>query len=196
MALTDNLDLTLAGEMMKEKLDSNDTYISYTASPFIAAPRKDRQEGSAAFNFDYRPTSWLELNAGAKYINGWVEDDFLKENLNNRTRWTDEIVSKTISTRRMLTSEEYSRARDLGWESSGPNDGTYDNLLILAKVLNRVNEYGQPVMQYGTGSNGIFTLMKRPPGSLMATAVTPPRRIRTITARLTLTRPRSIRSPV
>jgi hemoglobin/transferrin/lactoferrin receptor protein len=56
----------------------------------------------------------------------------------------------------MLTSEEYSRARDLGWESSGPNDGTYDNLLILAKVLNRVNEYGQPVMQYGTGSNGIF----------------------------------------
>ncbi|MBK0679231.1 hypothetical protein GZ051_29240, partial [Klebsiella oxytoca] len=32
MALTDNLDLTLAGEMMKEKLDSNDTYISYTAS--------------------------------------------------------------------------------------------------------------------------------------------------------------------
>ncbi len=159
MALTDNLDLTLAGEMMKEKLDSNDTYISYTASPFIAAPRKGhRQEGSAAFNFDYRPTSWLELNAGAKYINGWVEDDFLKENLNNRTRFsrTDEIVSKTISTRRMLTSEEYSRARDLGWESSGPNDGTYDNLLILAKVLNRVNEYGQPVMQYGTGSNGIF----------------------------------------
>ncbi|MBN0023814.1 TonB-dependent receptor, partial [Pseudomonas aeruginosa] len=89
MALTDNLDLTLAGEMMKEKLDSNDTYISYTASPFIAAPRKGhRQEGSAAFNFDYRPTSWLELNASAKYINGWVEDDFLKENLNNRTRFS------------------------------------------------------------------------------------------------------------
>jgi hemoglobin/transferrin/lactoferrin receptor protein len=59
--------------MMKEKLDSNDAYISYAASPFIAAPRKGAAEGSAAFSFDYRPTSWLELNAGAKYINGWVK---------------------------------------------------------------------------------------------------------------------------
>lgn len=161
MALTDNLDLTLAGEMMKEKLDSNDSYVTYTASPFIAAPRKGhRQEGSLAFNFDYRPTTWLELNAGAKYINGWVEDDYLKENLNNRTRFsrTDEVIYKTITNSRMLTADEYNRARQDGWS---PEDGSYASQTALAKVVGMLNEYGGMVEGYNTitDENGIFRIL-------------------------------------
>ena len=158
MALTSNLDLTLAGDMMKEKLDSNDAYITYTASPFIAAPRKGhRQESSVAFNFDYRPTSWLELNAGAKYINGWVEDDFLKENLKNRQRFsrTDDVVYKNIFSSRMLTSDEYQRALSLGWS---PDD--YSTSPILAKSLGMTDEYGSvpEVFNPGFGTDGIYRI--------------------------------------
>lgn len=149
MALTSNLDLTLFGALMKEKLDSNDEEVKASASPFIALPRKGhRQETSLAFNFDYRPVSWLELNAGAKYINGWVEDDFQKEKLRTdagRNEMSQVVEYKVISGRRLLTREEYNSARTLGWDPTiDGSDGrsVYDNNILLGRALGVLDEYG------------------------------------------------------
>ncbi|HGM9947147.1 TPA: TonB-dependent receptor [Providencia rettgeri] len=136
MALTPDLDLTIRGSMLKEKLDSNDVPPSQTASPFIALPRKGhRQETSIAFNFNYRPTSWLELDAGAKYIDGWTEDDYLKEQMRNRTKGfqnPDERLAKQINYNRILTKEEYNEAVANGYQAF---NGGYKNSQILLKTL-------------------------------------------------------------
>ncbi|MDX7999737.1 heme receptor [Xenorhabdus sp. Reich] len=75
-----SLDLTLIGNFQRERLDSNDDYSS-TNMYFFQSPsrRGQRQEINLAFNFDWRPTSWLELKAGAKRVSYWSQDDVLNE---------------------------------------------------------------------------------------------------------------------
>ncbi|EKT60954.1 TonB-dependent receptor plug domain-containing protein [Providencia sneebia] len=138
-ALTSDLDLTVSGSMLKEKLDSNDTLPPKSASPFIASPRKGRrQEHTLAFNINYRPTSWLELEAGAKYIDGWTEDDFLKENILKRTdgfQSTSKRLARKIDYSRILTQDEYNRAVDLGYTGhNGYSDGEILNQIIYPDV--------------------------------------------------------------
>lgn len=134
-ALTSDLDLTISGSMLKEKLDSNDTLPSESASPFIASPRKGRrQEHTLAFNINYRPTSWLELEAGAKYIDGWTEDDFLKENMlasNNGFQNPSKRLARRIQYSRILTQDEYNQAINLGYTGKNP----YHDAIILNKVV-------------------------------------------------------------
>lgn len=157
MNLTDRLDLTLTGAMMKEKLDSNDPEKRESTSMFIASPRKGhRQEGSLAFNFDWRPADWLELNAGAKYVNGWVEDDFLKEQLRRRKPGGYPpyfvVENKDIKTYRTLTQDEYDRARRMGWD---PDNGGYTNQVKLATAIGALSEYGSiPSNFIASGDNG------------------------------------------
>ncbi|CCW30334.1 heme receptor [Xenorhabdus nematophila F1] len=78
--LHSSLDLTLIGNFQRERLDSNDDYNS-TNMYFFQSPsrRGQRQEINLAFNFDWRPTSWLELKAGAKRVSYWSQDDVLNE---------------------------------------------------------------------------------------------------------------------
>ncbi|PHM58672.1 TonB-dependent receptor domain-containing protein [Xenorhabdus sp. KK7.4] len=78
--LTRNLDLTLMGNFQHEHLDSNDKYNSQNMYLFQSPARKgQRQEINLAFNFDWRPASWLALSAGAKRVSYWSKDDFLTE---------------------------------------------------------------------------------------------------------------------
>ncbi|KER02893.1 TonB-dependent receptor [Photorhabdus temperata] len=81
-ALTANLDLTLSANLQRERLGSHDDYEAKSFSNFRSLPRKGRrQENNIAFNFDWRPTSWLALSAGAKRVSYWSKDDFLNERL-------------------------------------------------------------------------------------------------------------------
>ncbi|MBD2813241.1 TonB-dependent receptor [Xenorhabdus sp. Flor] len=78
--LTRNLDLTLMGNFQREHLDSNDDYNPQNMYFFQSPARKgQRQEINLAFNFDWRPASWLALSAGAKRVSYWSKDDFLNE---------------------------------------------------------------------------------------------------------------------
>ncbi|HEN3611522.1 TPA: TonB-dependent receptor [Yersinia enterocolitica] len=167
MALTSNLGLTLSGALMKEKLDSKDEEVKKSASPFIALPRKGhRQETSLAFNFNYRPASWLELNAGARYVNGWVEDDFQKEKLRTdagRNEMSQVVKYKVISGWRLLTREEYDSARAMGWDPAvDGRDGRsiYDNNILLGKALGVLDEYGATPNNFNsrTDSDGTFRI--------------------------------------
>jgi len=82
--LTDQLNLTLGGSFLKEKLTSDDVYGEYGPmySLFQALPRAGRREEKTFdFNFNYRPVSWLSFDAGMRYRSYWAFDDFLNKSL-------------------------------------------------------------------------------------------------------------------
>lgn len=82
--LTDQLNLTLGGSFLKEKLTSDDVYGEYgpSYSLYQALPRAGRREEKTFdFNFNYRPVSWLSFDAGMRYRSYWAFDDFLNKSL-------------------------------------------------------------------------------------------------------------------
>ncbi|OTA15335.1 Outer membrane receptor protein, mostly Fe transport [Xenorhabdus vietnamensis] len=108
--LTRNLDLTLMGNFQRERLNSSDGYNPYNMYFFQSPARKgQRQEINLAFNFDWRPTSWLALSAGAKRVSYWSKDDFLTERRaarDGRYEKQKEIIGHKMSYLRTLTTEE------------------------------------------------------------------------------------------
>lgn len=82
--LSQQLDLTLGGSFLKEKLSSDDIYGEYgpSYSLYQALPRAGRREEKTFdFNFNYRPASWLSFDAGMRYRSYWAFDDFLNKSL-------------------------------------------------------------------------------------------------------------------
>ncbi|MDX7986348.1 heme receptor [Xenorhabdus sp. 12] len=104
------LDLTLIGNFQRERLDSNDDYSSTNMYFFQSPSRKgQRQEINLAFNFDWRPTSWLELKAGAKRVSYWSQDDVLNERRaakDWRYQKQRETIGHQMSYLRTLTEKE------------------------------------------------------------------------------------------
>ncbi|XDZ52441.1 TonB-dependent receptor [Neisseriaceae bacterium CLB008] len=90
MQLASNLDLTIGGSYQHETLSSNDSWYldpvekeAFGASPYRSIPREGwRKEWDLNFNFEWRPTSWLEISAGARK-NGFSAYD---EQLNRQRR--------------------------------------------------------------------------------------------------------------
>ncbi|MCH7336376.1 TonB-dependent receptor [Acinetobacter sp. NIPH 2699] len=81
---TDQLDLTLGGSFLKEKLTSDDIYGEFGSSYSLyqALPRAGRREEKTFdFNFNYRPLSWLSFDAGMRYRSYWAFDDFLNKTI-------------------------------------------------------------------------------------------------------------------
>lgn len=105
-----SLDLTLMGNFQRERLNSNDDYNPYNMYFFQSPARKgQRQEINLAFNFDWRPTSWLALSAGAKRVSYWSKDDFLTERRaarDGRYAKQKEIIGHKMSYLRTPTAEE------------------------------------------------------------------------------------------
>ncbi|REF25577.1 hemoglobin/transferrin/lactoferrin receptor protein [Xenorhabdus cabanillasii] len=108
--LTRNLDLTLMGNFQREHLDSNDEYNPQNMYFFQSPARKgQRQEINLAFNFDWRPASWLALSAGAKRVSYWSKDDFLNERRtarDERYKKPGENIGHEMSYWRTATTEE------------------------------------------------------------------------------------------
>lgn len=80
-----DLDFTLSGDFTKEKLNQWDQSDGHPASEYTwgighMGPRSGtRQQWNANFNFDWRPTSWLSVNAGTRYSDYWSFDDKLAQ---------------------------------------------------------------------------------------------------------------------
>ena len=83
----ENLNLTLGADLSKEKLRTDDEFIDARSSygtNFRMLPRAGRRsENQYHFNFDWKPTHWLNLTAGAKSVSYWSIDDFLNQNRTN-----------------------------------------------------------------------------------------------------------------
>ncbi|MDC9596900.1 TonB-dependent receptor domain-containing protein [Xenorhabdus anantnagensis] len=108
--LHSSLDLTLMGNFQREHLKSNDDYNSTNMYFFQSPARKgQRQEINLAFNFDWRPTSWLALSAGAKRVSYWSKDDLLNERRiarDNHYKKQRETIGYEMSYFRTLTKPE------------------------------------------------------------------------------------------
>ncbi|MGV7960455.1 TonB-dependent receptor [Photorhabdus tasmaniensis] len=121
-ALTADLDLTLSANLQRERLGSHDDYEAKSFSNFRSLPRKGRrQENNIAFNFDWRPTSWLALSAGAKRVSYWSKDDFLNERLaarDHRYSKDKKLVGQGLQYKRTLTEREaelFKKFNDCSW---------------------------------------------------------------------------------
>jgi len=82
-ALMDNLDLTVGGRYQHEKLRSDDQYGDPELdSVFRMFPKAGRrQEKEMNFNFAWKPTHFLSVDAGMRYSSFWTFDDFRKSQL-------------------------------------------------------------------------------------------------------------------
>lgn len=80
-----DLDFTLSGDFTKEKLDQWDQSDGHPAYEYTwgvghMGPRSgSRQQWNVNFNFDWRPTSWLSVNAGTRYSDYWASDNKLAQ---------------------------------------------------------------------------------------------------------------------
>ncbi|MBD1227077.1 TonB-dependent receptor domain-containing protein [Xenorhabdus griffiniae] len=105
-----SLELTLMGNFQRERLDSNDDYDSPNLYFDQSPTRKgQRQEINLAFNFNWRPASWLELNAGAKRVSYWSQDDLLNERRavkDSRYQKQPETIGHEMSYWRTITETE------------------------------------------------------------------------------------------
>lgn len=115
MELLPTLDLTVAGDFTKEKLRQWDASEGQVLSDLNwgvnhMGPRSGtRQQWNGSFNFDWRPNSWLQVNAGARYSNYWSFDDKLSEKRRNQeNNWAvqPEIIGERYRYKTLLTEDE------------------------------------------------------------------------------------------
>ena len=82
-SLSNNLNLTLGGRYQHEQLRSDDDYDDpELQSTFRMYPKEGRrQEKDFNFNFAWKPTSIVNIDAGMRYSSFWTFDDFRKSRL-------------------------------------------------------------------------------------------------------------------
>ncbi len=84
--LNERVQLTGFARLHYHKLSSNDKYPEFY-DWFRQKPRAGRrQESELGINASYKPNSKLRLNAGVKYSDYWLFDDFLNERVKARDR--------------------------------------------------------------------------------------------------------------
>lgn len=91
--LLDDLSLMVAADLSREKLTTEDIDLGlYNGTGWRMLPRAGRRsEHEYKFNFNWQPTSWLSLSAGARSISYWSFDDYL----NNKTGGNNTIYKDT-----------------------------------------------------------------------------------------------------
>lgn len=99
MKLTDRLDVMLEGSWQHEKLSSEDDYSNAIANGWRQLPRAGRREEYRInLRGEWRPTSFLKLNAGITYSGYWAHDDFMDEYLKIRGGSISQPVLTSYST--------------------------------------------------------------------------------------------------
>ncbi|WP_394183643.1 TonB-dependent receptor domain-containing protein [Marinomonas posidonica] len=107
MNLTDTLDLTLGGRFQHEKLTSDDEYDEAASAGWRMLPRAGRrEEWETNFDFAWRPTDKLKLNAGMTYSAYWAFDDFLAAHPGEFSQSTTDYYNISYRTEETITRTE------------------------------------------------------------------------------------------
>lgn len=123
--LSSKLNFLLEGNWQHERLRSGDEYSTAAANGWRQLPRAGRREEYRInFSGEWRPTSFLKLNASLAYSGYWAEDDFLPEYLRRQggsisqpvtTSWStsyqtvgSSLADYEIYTRNILTANGFS----------------------------------------------------------------------------------------
>ena len=122
MVLNPTLDLTLSGDWTKEVLKQWDVSKDQQQSDLTwgvnsMGPRSgSREQWNLGFNFDWRATPWLQVNAGARYSDYQSFDDGLAENRANQEEdWAvrdSQITSRRYYYQELMTEEQVNATYD------------------------------------------------------------------------------------
>ncbi|EPR18771.1 hypothetical protein M527_11425 [Sphingobium indicum IP26] len=97
--LSSKLSFLLEGNWQHERLRSGDEYSTAAANGWRQLPRAGRREEYRInFSGEWRPTSFIKLNAGLSYSGYWAEDDFLPEYLRQQGGSISRPVTTSWST--------------------------------------------------------------------------------------------------
>ncbi len=122
--LSSNLSFLLEGNWQHEQLRSDDDYLLTVQVPgWRAYPRAGRREEYRInLSGEWRPTSFLKLNAGIAYSGYWAEDDFLPKLID----YSGGSVSQSVVTGRTIsyrttenTVQAYEAMRREYWTGRG-----------------------------------------------------------------------------
>lgn len=127
MNLTDKLDLSISTAFQKEHLTSS--HFKATPNPsstYESPPRAGRrQEWDITFNFNYRPTDWLMLTAGARYNEYWSFDDYLDHLVKSGKLY--DAYNNSINVGQYMSYKEAMNKQD--WEEYQHIATLYDKIL-------------------------------------------------------------------
>ncbi|OOF68221.1 TonB-dependent receptor domain-containing protein [Rodentibacter caecimuris] len=127
MNLTDKLDLTISGAFQKERLTSSHFNAKPNPSSTYESPPRAgrRQEWDIAFNFNYRPTNWLMLTAGARYNEYWSFDDYLDHLIKTNQLYDPDgdlvNVGQAFSYKEVMSQKEWDRYDEVYTKLFGPD---------------------------------------------------------------------------
>jgi len=97
--LSSRLNVLVDGSWQHERLRSRDEYSTAAANGWRQLPRAGRREEYRInFSGEWRPTSFLKINAGLSYSGYWAEDDFLPEYLRRQGGSIAQPVTTSWST--------------------------------------------------------------------------------------------------
>jgi hemoglobin/transferrin/lactoferrin receptor protein len=97
--LSSKLNFLVEGNWQHERLRSGDEYSTAAANGWRQLPRAGRREEYRInFSGEWRPTSFLKLNAGLSYSGYWAKDDFLPEYLKRQGGSISRPVTTSWST--------------------------------------------------------------------------------------------------
>lgn len=136
LQFTPNFDMTLIGNFIREEINTNDDIYAPDATiakknTFRAIPREGkRQEFSGAIKLDWRPTNWLNVNAGLQYQNYWSRDLLRERRLKAKDyNFAIHQIPQAINFEysRVLTEEEAHKVREYV-DSKGRTFGGYNEV--------------------------------------------------------------------
>lgn len=134
--LMPSFDVTFIGNFTNEKIHSHDDIYDPNAevpkyNVFRAIPREGkRQEYSGAIRLDWRPTDWLNVNAGIQYQNYWSRDLLRERRLKVKDeRFAVHQIEKAMNFEysRPLTEQEARKVREYVDNKGRTFDG-YDKI--------------------------------------------------------------------
>ncbi|RIV82250.1 TonB-dependent receptor [Aurantiacibacter xanthus] len=127
MMLSSQLDLLLEGNWSHEKLRSDDEYSDAIANGWRQYPRAGwREEYRISLKGEWRPTSFLKVNAGLTYSGYLAHDDFLEELIGIRGGSINNVVTSEYRTSYQTEEfgvDAYRKQQIAFWEGVGlPSD--------------------------------------------------------------------------
>lgn len=170
ISLLSNLNLTLGGSYQREKLTSLDDYadpnLYNNGTTFVMRPRAgERVEKEFNFNFDYKPTTWLSLSAGARYNNYWAFDNFLNDRVKagdpeftKRGESTSGKIDYYTQPEHLSPAEEEFRKSYIDFV----NTSTTHTAIEKAKMIEQAIYSQKNTVAYYKDSRGKFTKANNP----------------------------------
>jgi hemoglobin/transferrin/lactoferrin receptor protein len=141
--LSSNLSILLDANWQHEKLRSDDDYLLYRQAVGRAYPREGRREDYRInLSGEWKPVSFLKLNAGLAYTGYWAQDDFLPKLIEASGGSVPVYTSRMNQTQYGTTEstvEAYEAFQREYWSSRGRTGALLESTVAQTVAVFRAN---------------------------------------------------------